>query len=416
MSGRRSFYLDSNSVCSAEEDENEGLTTGEPVSFMCLPCSISASCVSSNNYTTASLTFSKVVLTAEETRVYQIPWEKQQKKIQKNKHRSLCFCWCCVCTCLCKPVNNRLSRRVSMSNHDLKRRTACYKNLVEQQKPSVEQIQKWSVSFEDLLFNELGRKLFYLFLQQEHSEENLQFWSEVNGLKDISDCKEKVSRMRSIYKEFIKPMALKEVNIAGNTRRQIEDLMETKPNEKMFDSAQHQVFLMMHRQSYPRFLQSEMFHSILQTTYAYNPNSPKPPLTISNTTPRSIGENDTTENAIEDQPQSGSTHLRKSSPSSDLTLTNPHPSTTNTKQRPKLDNQSADNRNSRSFVSPNQLSPASLHENPTARAEEDDKGVEDSRNTQLDRHHSMPSSQKGQQQKQKLKFDNKLGPRNSSNT
>ena len=58
----------------------------------------------------------------------------------------------------------------------------------------------------------VGRKLFYLFLQQEHSEENLQFWNEVNGLKEISDCKEKVSRMRSIYKEFIKPMALKEVN------------------------------------------------------------------------------------------------------------------------------------------------------------------------------------------------------------
>ena len=76
------------------------LTTGQPVTFMCLPCSITASCMSSTNHTTASLTFSKVVLTAEETRVYQIPWEKQQKKIHKNNHRSLCFCWCCVCTCL----------------------------------------------------------------------------------------------------------------------------------------------------------------------------------------------------------------------------------------------------------------------------------------------------------------------------
>ena len=32
----------------------------------------------------------------------------------------------------------------------------------------------------------------------------------------------------------------------------------------------------MHRQSYPRFLQSEIFHAVLQTTYAFNPNSPKP--------------------------------------------------------------------------------------------------------------------------------------------
>ena len=32
-----------------------------------------------------------------------------------------------------------------------------------------------------------------------------------------------------------------QVNIAGNTRRQIEQMMETKPNEQMFDSAQNQV-------------------------------------------------------------------------------------------------------------------------------------------------------------------------------
>jgi len=76
------------------------LTAGEPISYMCLPCSITASCNSTHNHATASLTFSKVVLTAEETRVYQIPWEKQQKKLRKSKQKSLCFCWCCVCTCL----------------------------------------------------------------------------------------------------------------------------------------------------------------------------------------------------------------------------------------------------------------------------------------------------------------------------
>lgn len=77
-----------------------GLTTESRGSLlMCIPCSISATCVTSPTRTTASLTFSKVVLTAEETRVYQIPWEKQQRKLQK-KQRSICFCWCCVWTCL----------------------------------------------------------------------------------------------------------------------------------------------------------------------------------------------------------------------------------------------------------------------------------------------------------------------------
>jgi len=64
-----------------------------------------------------------------------------------------------------------------------------------------------------VLFFIVGRKLFYIFLQQEHSEENLQFWNEVNHLKEIVETKEKAIRMKAIYKEFIKPMALKEVQL-----------------------------------------------------------------------------------------------------------------------------------------------------------------------------------------------------------
>ena len=163
---------------------------------------------------------------------------------------------------------------------------------------------------------------------------------------------------------------------------------------------------MMHRQSYPRFLQSEMFHSILQTTYAYNPNSPKPPQSLS-ATPRTASEK--IQKTIEKQPQSGAGshgNSRQSSPTNELTLANPHHSS------PPLqkDNTSSENRHSRSFVSPNQLSPASLHENPVTHI-----GNFETTNKQLDRHNSMPTNHKGQQT-QKLKLDNKLGPRNSSNT
>lgn len=385
---QKKMQQEKESMTKNETDDTEGLTSGESVTYMCLPCSITASCVSSQNHTTASLTFSKVVLTAEETRVYQVPWEKQQKKIYKSKQKSLCYCWCCVCTCLCKPVNNRLSRRVSMSSHDMKRRTACYKQLVEQSKPSIEQLQKWSVDFEDLLHNELGRKLFYLFLQQEHSEENLQFWNEVNSLKDSPDENDKTNKMRAIYKEFVKPMALKEVNIAGHTRRQIEESMETKPDEKMFDGAQQQVFLMMHRQSYPRFLQSEMFHAVMQATYAYNPNSPKPNVTGG----------------------SGSVGGGKGGGSSSMPII----------IQQSISSSSKSNTENKSEHSTEQETPADLQLKPPTRGSEVTPTpllspiqiYNSASTTKLDRHNSMPVKSAGVD---RMRSNNKLAARNSNN-
>lgn len=89
----------------------------------------------------------------------------------------------------------------------------------------------------------MGRKLFNLFLQQEHSEENLQFWNEVNTMKEVEDSKEKLIKMRSIYKEFIKPMALKEVFPFSYTNTKMESLKKNSW-KMMFDNLfTYQIFL-----------------------------------------------------------------------------------------------------------------------------------------------------------------------------
>ena len=56
-----------------------------------------------------------------------------------------------------------------------------------------------------------GRQLFDVFLQQEHSEENLMFWGEVNKLRTVTEPKEHSTAAKHIYLEFLKPMAAKEV-------------------------------------------------------------------------------------------------------------------------------------------------------------------------------------------------------------
>ena len=47
-----------------------------------------------------SFTFSKVVLTSEETRNYHLPWEKQQEEFSKITQKPSFVCLCCLCTCL----------------------------------------------------------------------------------------------------------------------------------------------------------------------------------------------------------------------------------------------------------------------------------------------------------------------------
>ena len=152
------------------------------------------------------------------------------------------------------------------------KRPICYEELLDTIKPTCEQMNQWSEKFEHLLCDEGGRKLFTEFLQQEHSLENLLFWTEVESLREMFASEDPIvvaAKARTLYTEFVKPMAAYEVNIAGTTRKKIEEHLELEHiNEDIFDAAQGQVYSLMHRQSYPRFLMSDLFKSVLQSTYA----------------------------------------------------------------------------------------------------------------------------------------------------
>ncbi|XP_047124817.1 regulator of G-protein signaling 13 isoform X2 [Hydra vulgaris] len=231
---------------------------------MCCPFSFSASCGEEAN----TFTFSKVILSPEETNTYQVPWETQQKSISKQQGKRLCLCWCCLCTCLCKPVSNRRNRRVS--NNKMERRAVCYKKLISSLRPNIEKVQLWSKDFEALLADEDGRLLFEMFLRQEHSDENLQFWIEVDRLKTLIKPQDKKARMMHIYFEFVRPLAEREINLSSTIRKKIEDELSDNPSDTVFDVAQNQVSLLMFRQSYPRFLVSDLFNAVVQSAHTAN--------------------------------------------------------------------------------------------------------------------------------------------------
>ena len=131
-------------------------------------------------------------------------------------------------------------------------------NQLNESRPTKEQIASWATKFENLLKDKEGCKLFLQFLQEEYNEENLLFWLEVEDLKTL-DLPSQASKAKTIYFNFIKPMSVNEVNITATARAKIEEKIQVDSlDANLFDSAQSQVYQMMLRQSYPRFLTSEL--------------------------------------------------------------------------------------------------------------------------------------------------------------
>ena len=65
------------------------------------------------------------------------------------------------------------------------------------------QIALWSSDFKNLISDEKGRTLFSMFLQGEYSEENLDFWIQVENFRKVeSDLKDKAN---DIYLTFQYP-------------------------------------------------------------------------------------------------------------------------------------------------------------------------------------------------------------------
>lgn len=105
----------------------------------------------------------------------------------------------------------------------------------------------------DIIENKYMQKLFYLFLKQEHSEENLDFYFIVKDFKkDINISKDKVNlliinylfkminKLEFIYKTYLVQNSSKMINIDCITVKQIEKDLQN-PNINILNSALKQV-------------------------------------------------------------------------------------------------------------------------------------------------------------------------------
>ncbi|XP_076091923.1 uncharacterized protein LOC143063592 [Mytilus galloprovincialis] len=125
-----------------------------------------------------------------------------------------------------------------------------------------DQALQWSRSVEDLLHDKNGLELFLGYLRSEFSEENLEFWI---ACEEFRSCNESsmTGMAEQIYNNFVVSKAPKEVNLDSDTRMETVLALEN-PSRDTFDVAQYKIQALMAKDSYPRFLESDLYQFVLE--------------------------------------------------------------------------------------------------------------------------------------------------------
>uniref|UniRef100_A0A8R1E2Y4 RGS domain-containing protein n=1 Tax=Caenorhabditis japonica TaxID=281687 RepID=A0A8R1E2Y4_CAEJA len=130
--------------------------------------------------------------------------------------------------------------------------------------PTYETVFGWSQSFENLMKHRSGQKYFAEFLKGEYSDENILFWQACEELKREKNAEKIEEKARIIYEDFISILSPKEVSLDSRVREIVNTNMG-RPSASTFDEAQNQIYTLMQRDSYPRFLASPIYKAAMQT-------------------------------------------------------------------------------------------------------------------------------------------------------
>ncbi|XP_037607829.1 regulator of G-protein signaling 3a isoform X1 [Sebastes umbrosus] len=129
-------------------------------------------------------------------------------------------------------------------------------------KPTPEEALKWGDSLDKLLTHKYGLAAFRAFLRTEFSEENLEFWLACEEYKKIKSQSKMASKAKKIFAEYIAIQSCKEVNLDSYTRDHTKDNLQNV-TRSCFDLAQRRIYGLMEKDSYPRFLRSELYVDLI---------------------------------------------------------------------------------------------------------------------------------------------------------
>nr|XP_023694647.1 regulator of G-protein signaling 20-like isoform X1 [Paramormyrops kingsleyae] len=137
---------------------------------------------------------------------------------------------------------------------------------------TVEEACSWGQSFDRMMSCPAGREAFRSFLRTEFSEENMLFWLACEDLKKETREGAIKEKVRTIYEDYISILSPKEVSLDSRVREMINRNM-LEPSSCTFDDAQFQIYTLMQRDSYPRYMASPAYADLLQGLVEKGPRS-----------------------------------------------------------------------------------------------------------------------------------------------
>nr|XP_002663015.1 regulator of G-protein signaling 20-like [Danio rerio] len=171
-----------------------------------------------------------------------------------------CFCWCCCCSCSCLTVRSYKEESITATISEKQEEDAT--NQIPQL--TLEEVQAWGESFERLIKSPQGRLHLQQFLKSEFSEENLMFWLSCEDLKKETNKTTVEQTVKKIYEDYVSVLSTKEVSLDSRVREVINRNM-LEPSSCTFDEAQQQIYTLMQRDSYPRYINSSMYTDLIQS-------------------------------------------------------------------------------------------------------------------------------------------------------
>ncbi|XP_016105591.1 regulator of G-protein signaling 21-like [Sinocyclocheilus grahami] len=127
--------------------------------------------------------------------------------------------------------------------------------------PTTEEVTQWAQSLDNLLSSKCGFTSLRLFMKSEHCEENIEFWMACEEFRKIRSRSKLKSRAKTIYDEFIRADSPKEINLDFHTKESLHQSLLI-PIQSSFKAAQNRVYFLMEHNSYPRFLDSELYQQL----------------------------------------------------------------------------------------------------------------------------------------------------------
>ncbi|KAM3827192.1 regulator of G-protein signaling 11 isoform 2-T2 [Vipera latastei] len=127
--------------------------------------------------------------------------------------------------------------------------------------PTKLRVERWSFGFSELMGDILGREQLLEFLKTEFSAENMMFWEACEELR-LGEEAHIAEAVDSIYQEFLAPSATRWVNLDSKTMEHTLKGIKT-PHRYVMDDAEMHIYMLMKKDSYPRFLKSELYKKLL---------------------------------------------------------------------------------------------------------------------------------------------------------